>query len=104
MAKTGWLSPTGELIGCDGYAHLDKATKIVKYLHLEDTTRQADDILLAYGWVRISRITYGDQGLAFWMPKRISPEQHIFLREIVEKMDEPLSQQGVKALYGYGIY
>lgn len=94
----GWLSPSGELVKCDGYAHLDMARRITKALNIYNEDEQADDTLLRYGWVRISRITFGDEGLTFWLPLRITPYQRSFLRDIANDMDETISEHGQRII------
>ena len=103
MSYTGWLSPNGELIKCDGYAHLDKARNIAKAFNLYNENRQSDDVLREHGWVRISRLTYSDVGLAFWMPKSISESQRVFLYEIYNNAYEDLSKQGKETLTEWDI-
>ena len=103
MSYTGWLSPNGELIKCDGYAHLDKARNIAKAFNLYNESKQSDDILREHGWIRISRLTYSDIGLAFWMPKKISESQRIFLQEIYNEAFEELSEQGKNILVTWDI-
>ena len=100
---TGWLSPNGELIKCDGYAHLDKAREIAKAFNLYTETKQVDDVLLAHGWVRISRLTYSDIGLAFWMPTKISELQRMFLQTIYNEAYDELSEQGRDTLTMWNI-
>ena len=69
MNYIGWISPNGELIRCDGYAHVAMAMDIVKKLY-PNAAGQADDVLLSRGWMRISRLTYGvDIGLIFFLPQ-----------------------------------
>lgn len=103
MNYTGWLSPNGELIKCDGYAHLDKARSIVKAFNLYNENKQPDDVLREHGWIRISRLTYSDVGLAFWIPTRISELQRIFLQEVYNNAYGELSKQGKETLSGMGI-
>lgn len=98
MNYIGWLSPYGELVKCDGRAHLDKAREITKALNIFNPNKQSDDVLLAYGWIRISRLTYQDKGLAFWIPNNISETQRIFLQEIYNSAYEELSDKGKETL------
>lgn len=100
---TGWLSPSGELVKCDGYAHLDTARHITKALNIYNENEQVDDTLLRYGWVRISRFTYHDHGLTFWLPLRITPYQRSFLRDIANDMNETISERGQQILLDLGI-
>lgn len=94
----GWLSPSSELVACDGYAHLDLARRITKELNIYNENEQVDDTLLRYGWVRISRLVYGDKGLNFWLPLRITPCQRSFLRDIANDVNEIISEHGQKIL------
>lgn len=95
---TGWLSPSGELFKCDGYAHLDVARRITKALNIYNENEQVDDTLLRYGWVRISRLIFGDEGLTFWLPLRITPYQRAFLRDIANDREETISERGQQIL------
>ena len=99
----GWLSPSGELVKCDGYAHLDMARRITKALNIYNEDEQVDDTLLRYGWVRISQLTYLDKGLAFWLPRKITPYQRSFLRDIANDMNETISKRGQQILLELGI-
>ena len=103
MSYTGWLSPNGELIKCEGYAHLDKARSIAKAFNLYNENRQSDDVLREHGWIRISRLTYSDIGLAFWLPDRISDAQRILLCEIYNNAYHDISQQGKDTLSAWDI-
>lgn len=94
----GWLSPSGELVKCDGYAHLDMARRITKALNIYNENEQVDDTLLRYGWVRISRLIFGDEGLTFWLPLRITPYQRAFLRDIANDREETISERGQQIL------
>lgn len=97
MNCIGWLSPSGELIPCEGHAHLDMAQKIANDLGIIGYTNRIDDVLLTHGWVRISRMTYGDCGLAFWMPNNLTYTQRSFLEEIVNE-GESISEKGIEQL------
>ena len=99
----GWLSPSGELVECNGYAHLDMARKITKELHIYNEDEQADDTLLRYGWVRISRLVLVDKGITFWLPLRITPYQRSFLRDLAEDTNETISETGQQILLELGI-
>lgn len=99
----GWLSPSGELVKCDGYAHLDMARRITKELHIYNENEQVDDTLLRYGWVRISRLTFFDKGLTFCLPLRITPYQRSFLRDIANDTSETISEHGQQILLDLGI-
>ena len=98
MSYTGWLSPYGELVKCDGYAHLDKARHIAQALNIFNPNRQSDDVLREHGWIRISNLTYMDKGLAFGIPKNISETQRLFLQEIYNNAFDELSNQGKELL------
>ena len=102
MSYTGWLSPAGELIKCDGYAHLAKAMDIVTCLGWNNNNLHADEILLKHGWMRISRKTYGDCGLVFFVPTILSFEQMRYL-EIISEDNETISEEGKQTLIRFGI-
>ncbi len=95
----GWLSPEGLLVSCDGYAHLDMASKLVKKYNLTDDKYHADDILYENGWVRISQITYGDVGLMFFLPRRITIKQREFLKQVdADRQNYLISEKGKEVL------
>lgn len=80
--EVGWLSPSGEIVSCEGYAHVDKARKICMDLHILKENETPDETLINNGWIRISRVTYGDVGLMIWMaPHRLSLYQAEFLTQ-----------------------
>lgn len=103
MDKTGWLTPSAELVKCGTYSHLDAARHIVKQLNLEDNAKQPDDILIAHGWIRISRFTLSDRGLTFWMPRYPSIYQREFLRAVFNDDPTDISQIGLDRLEEFGI-
>ena len=103
MDRIGWLTPSAELVKCQGYSHLDAARRIVKDLHIEDDKRQPDDILIAKGWIRISRFTLNDRGLAFWMPKYPTVYQREFLRAVFNDDPTDISKIGLERLMEFGI-
>ena len=103
MKYTGWLSPTGELIKCNEYSHLDKATQIINHLNFVPlNNEEPDDTLLRYGWVRISWMTYPDVGYNFWMPNRLTPYQYQYFNLLLQS-DPPISENGMFSLYNRGI-
>ena len=52
---TGWLSPTGEFIQCNTYAHIKTADEIYsKFTGSSKCTSTPDRELLKLGWVSIS--------------------------------------------------
>ena len=103
MNYIGWISPNGELIRCDGYAHVAMAMDIVKKLY-PNAAGQADDVLLSRGWMRISRLTYGtDIGLIFFLPQYPSEYQLSILRDIYEDSPKEISQKGLKILSQWNI-
>lgn len=54
--KIGWLSPTGTFVPCEMYDHTSVADNLVmKYNYYHPTFRCSDDILLVFGWVKISQ-------------------------------------------------
>ena len=86
--KTGWLSPTGEFIPCDSYAHIDTALNIYAKLKRIDNI---DTIyisnpgakLLDEGWCSISIASYFEHGFSF-AAKRLTAEQVNFLKPYYE--------------------
>lgn len=103
MNRIGWLTPSAELVKCNEYGHLDTARRIVKQLNLEDGTKQPDDILIAHGWIRISRFTYGDRGITFWTPRCPTAYQKEFLRSIYNDDPTDISKVGLNKLMDLGI-
>ena len=105
MKCVGWLSPSGELISCEGHAHLDMARQITKDLGVFDAQKHSDEILQKLGWVRISRYIYNDPGLVFLNPYRsvLSMHQKEFLQHICDDMFEEISKGGKKQLNSWGI-
>ena len=104
MYNTGWLTPAGELIKCDGYAHLDMAREIIKHFNLfQKEGEQPDDTLLRLGWVRISKLTLCDVGYAFWMPRFPTTAQRDYLTRLNEEYHDFISETGLDALREYGI-
>ena len=99
MSYTGWLSPTADLIKCDGHAHVVKAMELAKalYNHPKENSRP-DETLLQHGWVRISKMTYNDEGLAFHLPPWLSESQREFLESIYNNDPSAISQKGMRAL------
>ena len=104
MKYTGWLSPQGDLISCEGYAHMDRADEIARILNVFNREKQSDETLLKLGWIRISRITYGDEGLMFWMPDFITSNQYDFLRNIAFEKNIDISKRGYETLIAYHIF
>lgn len=103
MEFTGWLTPSGELIKCDGYAHVDKARKIAKELGIYKEDEKPDETLLENGWVRISRLTFLDHGLNFWAYGRMTTIQRQFLRTMFNYDPTALAHRCIENLYAYGI-
>ena len=105
MKYTGWLSPSGELVSCEGYAHLDKARQIAKDLGVFDENKQSDEVLQRLGWIRISKYTYSNIGLMFLNPylSNISIYQHIFLHQIYEYDPNEISEDGWEQLRTWGV-
>lgn len=98
MSCIGWLSATGELVKCDGHAHVTVATDIARKMY-GYTNSRPDEILLQHGWTRISRMTYGDLGLIFFLPRIISEYQLDFLRRVFDDNAKMISQKGLDILY-----
>ena len=103
MKYIGWLSPYGDLIPCEGCSHMDKADEIARVYNIYDNEKQSDETLLKRGWVRISRITYGDEGLMFWMPYFLTTPQYCFFRKLIYE-EAPISQKGYEILLAYHIF
>lgn len=61
MNKTGFLSPSGKLIECESYEHLDKACEIADELNLSYNNRlEAEIILQKLGYITVrARDVYG---------------------------------------------
>ena len=55
ITGTGWLSPSGEFIQCESYAHIATAERIASQLKLNSTGVRIrdDDILINNGWIKI---------------------------------------------------
>ena len=102
MNCVGWLDNRGNLIECNGRAHLDIAREICKKMKY-NKEEQPDDVLLKHGWVRISRMVYGEHGLNFWLPHFITANQRNFLQHIVDEGIEVISDLGQKTLKENGI-
>ena len=98
MGYIGWLSPTGDLIECDGHAHVVKAMELAKRYYEPKENVRADDTLLQHGWVRISKLTYNDKGLMFFMPERLTSIQRVFLEHVYNNATDPISCQGMAIL------
>lgn len=103
MNCIGWLTPSAELVKCGEYGHLDTARRIVKQLNLEDSTKQPDDILIAHGWIRISRFTLIDRGITFWTPRCPTAYQKEYLRAIFNDDPTDISKTGLDKLENLGI-
>lgn len=100
MSYTGWLTPTADLIKCDGHAHVVMAMELVKRFYDINENVRADEILLKHGWVRISKMTYNDEGLMFFLPPKfvISELQYSFLEHIYNDDPTQISQKGMAVL------
>ena len=98
MSYIGWLSSEGEMIKCEGHAHVAVAIDIAKKLYHYDGSRQADEILLQHGWLRISRLIYGDEGITFFTPQVMSEYQLSFLRTIFDNDANMISRKGLHIL------
>ena len=95
----GWLSADGELVKCDGHAHLAVALKIAKRLYGSNDEARPDDVLLQHGWLRISRLIYGeDNGIIFFTPKVMSEVQRSFLRDLFDDDAKAISRKGLYIL------
>lgn len=78
---TGWLSPTGEFIQCNTYAHIKTADEIYsKFTGSSKCTSTPDRELLKLGWVSISIMTFFDHGFDFSHMQHLTSEQIAFLR------------------------
>ena len=83
---TGWLSPTGELIRCPSYAHVQTAYEIAKKTGLLKREYHADDDLLDAGYVQIGIGSFFHHGyLINWEYRHtLTPEQKMFLQPYFE--------------------
>lgn len=99
----GWMSPDGYICSCGEHAHLDKARELVNYLKINKKDEEPDDTLLHHGWIRVSKVIYGDIGLTFWMPKTITSYQRMMLESIANEYFEQCSDKGKQTLIDYEI-
>lgn len=103
MDCIGWLSPYGTLFECNNHAHLDKAREMVKALCATRAGEEPDETLIRLGFIRISRITYGDVGLMFWMPEIITEYQRIAIEDIAYEHLDECSEKALQVLKEYRI-
>lgn len=93
--KTGWLSPTGELIPCETYEHVTVARVLCETLHLDTMCRiPHDELLLRSGWCQISTVAELGMGTAyaiFWY-RHLSPEQCRYTKSLIETEGAPVSK------------
>ena len=102
MDCIGWLSPQGELIKCNEHGHLDTAAHLAKRLGINSSQMNADEALRNCGWVRISKMIYGDCGISFFHPRFLTEPQKDFLRDIYFS-DVNISRQGMETLKYFDI-
>ena len=101
---TGWLSPSGEFIECEPRDHLSVADGIAQNLDIYDDDCNSDDVLLEFGWIRISILEFLEYGFVFYFVKdNASENQRLFLRDFYDKHREWISQQGMRDLYYLGV-
>ena len=57
---SAWISPEGEIVPCEFYAHGAKAESLVsRYPEVEKSWKSPEDMLVELGWLRLSR-SFGD--------------------------------------------
>lgn len=101
---TGWLSPSGEFIECEPRDHLSMAEDIAQKLGIYDENCISDDVLLEFGWIRISFLTFFEHGFIFsFVKENASENQRLFLLDFYDKHREWISEQGMKDLYYLGV-
>ena len=101
---TGWLSPSGEFIECEPRDHLSVADDIAQNLDIYDDDCNSDDVLLEFGWIRISILEFFERGFHFpFVKENASENQRLFLHDFYDKHREGISQQGMKDLYYLGV-
>ena len=90
--QTGWLDTTGDFYPCEVFDHIEEARGIVNDLGLVSRTkRHADEILLEYGWVQITRSLIGIKEQNIFWDRFLTEYQKNFLRPYFEENDEPVS-------------
>ena len=100
---SGWISPSGEQIKCEGHAHLYIAMQITKSLNLSTEGTHADEVLLKHGWLRVSKLIYMDYGYVFWLPPVLSEPQKVYMETIYNYDPTAISSAGLKILRTYKI-
>lgn len=104
IMNTGWLSPSGEFIECEPRDHLGVADDIAQSLNIYDNNYNSDDVLLEYGWIRISILSFFEHGFHFsFIKDNASESQRLFLHDFYDKHRDFISQQGMKDLYYLGV-
>lgn len=89
--KLGWLSPTGEMIECNAYGHIQAAYDILDKNYDMGCVLNPDDVLVGLGWVHICRGAILDHNYHFfWNVNRfLTLEQIQYLKPYFE--DEGVS-------------
>lgn len=87
--QTGWLAPNGDFYKCEVFDHVELAAEIVDKLNIQRGGRyHYDDILLSYGWVKITRSLLIRKEQNIIWDKFLTEYQKQFLRPYFEENDE----------------
>lgn len=83
--KTGWLSPTGELIECAYFDHYATAKELVNKLSKNiDKTIEPDDLLLQCGYAKLGISMLGMKSYYVIRNRKLTECQRYFLKDIIE--------------------
>lgn len=100
---TGWLAPSGEFIECDTQEHMRIAKKLAIKLNIDDDDCNADNVLVAHGWIRISFMAFFEHGYVFRGIYHSSDSQKTFLRKYFDEQKEWIASSGFDDLYFMGV-
>lgn len=90
--KIGWLDPTGAMIECSYLDHLQAAKDLVDLYHYPNPDHlQADDVLLAHGWVHITRSVLGQPKYQIWWANILTEYQKYYLRPYFDENEAKVS-------------
>lgn len=93
--KTGWLSPTGELIECEIRDHVETAHMLCEKLgYVCADYYHPDDTLLAHRWVHITRLSFFSHNYMIFhdVNQGYTPEQIRYLRPFFEDENTPIDE------------
>lgn len=90
--KIGWLDPVGTMIECRYLDHLQTAKDLVNSYHYSNPDHlQADDVLLTYGWVHITRSILGQPKYQIWWKDRLTEYQKYYLYSYFDEKETNVS-------------